>query len=449
MIKQLKSTFLLFSFFAISTYTVAQDYTTYLPDAADIQYSGRIDFSNPLTPAFAFPGISIKAKFNGTDVKANLKGYGGTNYFNVFIDGVFVKKFALGNETVSEICGAGLSDEIHTVEITKRTESFLGKVEFLGFDIDGTLLPPDPKPENKIEFIGNSITCGYGNEDVSTGGFDESLENNYLAYGAVCARELNAQYRATAYSGRGVAFNYNCSEGDLIPEIYEKYFADENNGGGNQYDHSSYVPDLIVINLGTNDHNCSDINDENFKAAYVGFIDQLRAYHPAAKILCLTGPMNTSPIFKTRVEDIVETSGGAPNGVFFFHQTAIINDDYRGGHGHPNTLMADLNGKEVAAFILANNLLETTSGAGEFVLTLDAKVFPDPISYKTLSIDLRAVKEKGMVELSIMDIHGKTVQTENLAPGNMHSIKTGDKYGMYIVALKNKSGVYTEKTILL
>ncbi|HFA49735.1 MAG TPA: T9SS type A sorting domain-containing protein [Bacteroidetes bacterium] len=449
MIQQLKFTFLLFSLLAVSTFAAAQEYTAYLPDDANIQYAGRIDFSNPLKPAFAFPGISIKAKFNGTGVKVNLKGYAGTNYFNVFIDGVFLKKFALGNETINEICQTNLNDGTHTVEITKRTESFLGKAEFLGFDIAGTLLPPDPMPVAKIEFIGNSITCGYGNEDVSTGGFVADLENNYLAYGAVCARELNAQYRAVAYSGRGVAFNFNCSEGDLMPEIYEKYFADEDSGGSNQYDHSSYVPDLIVINLGTNDHNCDNINDDNFKAAYVAFISQLRAYHPNAKILCLTGPMNSSEIYKTRVEDIVETSGGEQNGVYFFHQTPIINNDYRGGHGHPNTLMADINGKEVAAFILANNLLDITSGTGENTPDMGATIFPNPIINGALHIDLTKVREKEMVELNIINMQGKTVCAENLIPGNVHEINMGDKHGMYILVLKNRAGVHIEKIIVL
>jgi hypothetical protein len=35
---------------------------------ANFQYSGRIDFTNPRRPAFAFPGVSVKTKFSGSSL---------------------------------------------------------------------------------------------------------------------------------------------------------------------------------------------------------------------------------------------------------------------------------------------------------------------------------------------------------------------------------------------
>lgn len=436
----------------LSTFLGAQEYTSYTPENQYIQYEGRINFSDASKPTFAFSGISIKAKFNGTAVKVNLKGYpgvnSGTNYFNVFIDGEFVKKFALGAETVSEVCQTNLSEGIHTIEITKRTESFLGKVEFLGFDIDGDLLIPEDKPVKKIEFIGNSITCGYGNEDVSSNGFNPEFENNYLAYSAVCARELNAQYRAISYSGRGVAFNWACSEGDVVPVIYEKYFADETTGGDNQYDHTSYTPDVIVINLGTNDHSCDSLTDENFKAPYVNFIGQLKTYHPEAKILCLTGPMNSSSVFQVSVEDIVSTSGGEVNGIYFFHQTPTISAQYAGGHWHPNTLMADINGKEVAAFIQANNLFGISSVVEFSDLDLGHIFFPNPVKGGELTIDLTSIEEKDSIQINITSPKGEIVLAKNLKAGYLNKISTKNWSGLYFLTLKRGVKIYTGNVII-
>ncbi len=339
----------------------SQEVKIYLPDNPKIQYQGRIDFSDSIKPIFSFPGISIKVKFKGTDVKAKFRGFKGTNpqsnYLNIFIDGQFKDKIELGDTLLTIECAAGLSYGEHVLEITKRTESMLGNVEFLGFEINGTLLEIEPLPEKRIEFVGNSITCGYGNEDNLAGGFRSEDENNYLAYGAVCARKLNTQYRAVAYSGRGVIYNYACSKGDSIPEVYEKYLADLKAEGNNKYNHDEYSPDIIVINLGTNDHNCKKTTDENFKNAYLNFISKLRGYHPKAKIICLTGPMNSTKKFKDQIEYIVKRSGGESNGIYFLHQTPINDNKYRGGHGHPNTKMAKINGEELADFITQKGLL--------------------------------------------------------------------------------------------
>lgn len=344
---------------------IAQDLITVSPENNKIQYEGRIDFSDSSKPVFSYPGVSIKAGFIGTSIKIKLRSFKGvdprSNYFNVFIDDTIVEIIEMKDESILETDYSNLSDKNHILELTKRTESLFGKIEFLGFEINGVLTELEPKFSRKIEFIGNSITCGYGNEDISTNGFDPRFENNYLAYGAVCARELNARYQAVSYSGRGVIFNYNCFEGELIPDYYEKYIADEDAIGTNKYDHNSYNPDVIVINLGTNDHSCNKINDKNFVASYINFIKKLKIYHPYANILCLTGPMNYSSIFKTRIERIVEECGGDNEGIFYFHQTGIIDDSFRGGHGHPNTKMAEINGKEVAAFIESKMLFNKTS----------------------------------------------------------------------------------------
>ncbi len=432
-------------FLLVTSSASAQEYIAYTPDNENIQYEGRIDFSNPSKPAFAYPGISIKAKFRGTAVKINLNGAAGQhpNYFNVFIDGAFVKKFKLEDENLSEICQTGLTDSIHTVTVTKRTESFCGKVEFLGFDIVGELLSPEPLPTKKIQFIGNSITCGYGNEDVPTNGFSSDKENNYLAYGAICSRILNTQYQAIAYSGRGITYNWACSEGDVVPVLYEKIFADDPLTPQNQYHHSDYVPDLIVINLGTNDHSCDLLTDQNFKEPYVEFIAKLKSYYPSVKILCLTGPMNSSDVFRTRVQDVVASSGGEAQGIYYFDQTHIINANYAGGHWHPNTQMAQINGEEVANFIAENNLLGLTQSSEPTFHKIEEILSPNPVSNSgSLHLDLSKINPACTFSLKITNIQGKLFLSKKLQSGQMYHLKTPKSKGLYFVVLQNESTMY-------
>ncbi len=275
----------------------------------DIFYMGRIDCSNPLAPAFAFPGVSIRARFQGDALDMRLKDYGNAaviNYYNVMIDG--------GEPTVLEVApdveiyslARGLPDAEHTVEIFKRIESGpsgtpnAGRADFLGFRIrqGRQLLEVAAKP-HRLEFIGDSITCGYGNgiatNDPDSFPYTTKNSNAYTAYSAVVARNLNAEYLAVAYSGRGVNRNYDDYVGATLPEMYLSTLPDDPTGA--EWEISRYTPELVVINLGTNDFSEGLAAEEvagmreQFRREYLLFLETLRGYYPDAVFILAVGPM--------------------------------------------------------------------------------------------------------------------------------------------------------------
>ncbi|MBN1412124.1 MAG: hypothetical protein JW969_14870 [Spirochaetales bacterium] len=274
------------------------------PDDPAIQYCGRIDFSNPRQPRFSLPGISIKTGFEGTGIDISMNNSTSNNYFNVIIDGKepsFIH--ALKGEKTYALA-RNLSDGVHAIEIFKRTESGQGKTDFLGFNIEEgkKLTAPEPLPGRKIEFIGDSITCGYGNElsvpDAGKFPFTPRNENVYMAFGSIAARALNAQYLIFAYSGRGVFRNYGGDERNTIPEMYSRILPDDSSSP--EWDFSSYAPDVVVINLGTNDYNSQlsvkDLTREKFDAVFrkhfVEFIKRVRGnYGEDTQIIISIGPM--------------------------------------------------------------------------------------------------------------------------------------------------------------
>ena len=89
-----------------------------------------------------------------------------------------------------------LARELELISIFRRTEGFSGPTRFKGLILDEgkTLADPPERPPLKIEFYGNSITCGMGNE-VPDQDEDENnaKRNNYLTYGAITTRNLNAE----------------------------------------------------------------------------------------------------------------------------------------------------------------------------------------------------------------------------------------------------------------
>ena len=130
-----------------------------------IQYAGRISFANPERPAWTFPGIQIMATFEGTSLRMLAKPQSG--YFMAQIDQAEPFKVAFRGERDSLVTLAtALPEGRHLVRLMYIIEGYEFFPEFWGFVLDkGRRLVPGPAfPSRKIEFIGNSITCGYGNE---------------------------------------------------------------------------------------------------------------------------------------------------------------------------------------------------------------------------------------------------------------------------------------------
>jgi lysophospholipase L1-like esterase len=268
-------------------------------DNPNIQYTGRIDFANPKSPVYSFPGVSVKAKFQGNAIDVIIKDYGTggattTNYYNIMIDGAVSKVLMVNSTDTIYQAVRNLSDAEHTIEVFKRTESNVGKSSFRGFQLRAgkTLLSLPAASSRRIEFIGDSFTCGYGDE-VSTNspntGFHSVNENNYTAWGALTCRTLSAQYMCTAYSGRGIYRNNNGSVSGTIPTFYNRVHPDY---ASPLWTLSNFVPDVVVIHLGTNDFapeawgTPSMVDSAQFVNAYISFVSTVRSNYPAAHIIC-------------------------------------------------------------------------------------------------------------------------------------------------------------------
>lgn len=254
-----------------------------------IHFIGRFDASNPAGPSFAWPGSSILTRFSGTGIDLKLHD-SGNNQFNVVIDGGPPKLLKTSAANDSYPLVSGLPDAPHDVAISKRTESFVGTAQFLGFaPIGGKPLIETPAPfQRRIEFIGDSITCGYGDEGADQNcKFSPDTENASLAYGALTAKGLNAEYVAIAYSGIGAYRNNGGSTKDVMGVRYERTLADD---PASKWSFSAATPDVVVINLSTNDFSSGDPG-QPFADAYLALLKQVRGHYPNAYLFCALGPM--------------------------------------------------------------------------------------------------------------------------------------------------------------
>jgi Carbohydrate esterase 2 N-terminal/GDSL-like Lipase/Acylhydrolase family len=283
------------------------DLIFFKPDNPYFQYTGRVDFSNPVQPKFWMPGIYIQARFKGVSCKIVLTdemlGGDNHNYIEVVIDNGKAFRIPTKGERDTIQVASGLSEGAHSITICKDTESGIGYLVFLGMECEA-LLPPAPKPERKIEFIGNSITCGFGN-DQSVFPCDKGhwfdQENAYESYAPITARDLNAQWVLSSVSGIGMIHSC-CNMSILMPEVFDKVDMRDNKI---DWDFSGYEPDLVTICLGQND----GVQDSvAFCSAYVRFIEIVRSHYLHAKILCLSSPMADSvlnPVLHRYLDGIV------------------------------------------------------------------------------------------------------------------------------------------------
>ena len=262
-------------------------------DDPNIVYTGRIVFDDPEAPVFGWPGTYLMANFEGTSINVkmnNLDDGDGTIYFTAVVDDGTPVVLDFPNGRCTRAAATGLTDTVHELLLFKRSEHYDGSIAFEGFILDdGKSLSVAPsRPDRRIEFYGDSVTVGLALD--STG--DQQLNeytNNYLAYGALTARNFDAEYHCMAISGIPLVRAWG-SETDM-PNNY--YYRHDPTSGSSYWDFSQWIPDVVVVNLGQNDSwfNVSQTDMEN---GYIDFGLTLRGHYPGAHIIFALGSMNAT-----------------------------------------------------------------------------------------------------------------------------------------------------------
>ncbi|MEM6989201.1 MAG: SGNH/GDSL hydrolase family protein [Myxococcota bacterium] len=259
------------------------DPTTGEPPAEPaVRWVGRYDRSDPSRTRFSWSGAGFVVRFEGAGVTARMDDPA-ARFFTVVVDGAVQPTLATTPGEQDYVLASGLAAGEHTVELYRRTEGNVGPSEVLSVDIDGELLAPPPV-SRRVEIIGDSITCGYGNEGEAPCSFTLDTENHYLTYGAIAARDVGAELSTVAWSGKGVIYNYGDNVDQPLPDVYDRRIATEEA----PWDYG-WQPDVVVINLGTNDFSTDgDPTQEIFVGAYVDFVTHIRDVNPDAYILLLS-----------------------------------------------------------------------------------------------------------------------------------------------------------------
>ncbi len=256
------------------------------PSDKEIRYIGRFDLHDPATARCSWSGATVMAKFKGTAINVKMKTTRDEAYYQLIVDGKPTTVLEITKSQEIYPLATGLENKEHVVEVFKATEPYQGTDAFTGFQLEkgGKLLPLPKRPDRRIEFYGDSITCGYGNMAASQKEkFSAATENNWYAYGAVAARALNAEYSCIAVSGIKVW------QADSLPTCYDLTLFKWDNGP--KWDFSTWIPQVVVINLCTNDFGGGAPDEKGWTDAYRAFIADIRKHYPECTVFCAVGSM--------------------------------------------------------------------------------------------------------------------------------------------------------------
>lgn len=265
----------------------------------DVRYFGRT-YEKARIHWFNWSGSGFSVRFRGSSLVAefysNAPETKDLAYLKVYIDGQLQPDILLREECQMLTLAEGLDPrQEHVLEVRKRTNvrsssAGLSRLVLM----DGIILEPEEPKERCIEFVGDSLTVGYmaSKEGKSARAWSTTTEDVTGTYCPQIAAAFDAQYQVVGVSGRGVVRNNGGDAEMLFPEIYRQL--DPYNNPGVEYDFASH-PDVIVINLGTNDESAANENlpPEEFRKGLYDFLQEVRQYHPDAQILYTYGLVRT------------------------------------------------------------------------------------------------------------------------------------------------------------
>ena len=259
----------------------------------DVRYLGRTYRSND-AQWFNWSASGFCVRFRGSGVKAKIlsNAPNATNYayLKVYVDGVEQTDILLDAKEQTLLLAQGLDPEVtHTVEVRKRTNARSSTAGLVSLELlDGTKLEPAAPKEKLIEFIGDSLTVGYSAADVNKAesAWSTATEDAAKTYSKTVADAFGAEYMVTAISGRGVVMNNGGASGYTLPDLYPEL--DSYNIPGVAYDFAQQ-PEVIVINLGTNDATNSNLDVDAFQTGAYNFLKTVRQNNPNAEIIWAYG----------------------------------------------------------------------------------------------------------------------------------------------------------------
>lgn len=313
---------------------------------SDTQYFNQYGrtYSNTDGLHLDMSGTTMELDFYGTELKINSAvTKGDAVAIRVFIDGDETGEFIkLTNGNYQDIVVAkDLTNTAHKVKIVKASPQDIGVVAIKKV-FASSFAKVSAKSDLFIEFIGDSITVGYSILDNGQGSQNVNNTDVTKTYAYTIAKNLNADFSIVAT--QGIAVNSTPYLGTTMVDLYKWYSSNRKIN----YTHEK-SPDVIVINLGTNDGTYLASNpSHSLDSDYYILLNNLRSAHPDAYIVLTYGMMSIN-------NDVLDAINSAIDDFGDDKVSFVTPASPSGESGHPNQAVNDKTAEILTEYI--KNLL--------------------------------------------------------------------------------------------
>lgn len=282
--------------------------------------------------------------------------------YAVYVDDEILTDETMDSEEEKITLFTESTSKSHKIKVIQLSEAMNGCIGVSSINVSSTVknpVKPVPKKNLSIEFIGDSITCGYGVEGLNAyENFKTTTENFTKSYAYLTAQKLDADYSAVCYSGHGIISGYSAdgskNSEQLVPGVYEQ--CSKSSGYTDKWDFTSSKHDVVVINLGTNDINYvqkePETRSQEFIDEYISFLKTVRKNNADAYIVCTVGTMGGDDIYEL-IESAVESYKADTSDervMSYFSVTQNVQDGC-GSDWHPSAAT-----QQNSAYVLADKI---------------------------------------------------------------------------------------------
>lgn len=311
---------------------------------------------------FTITGKSAEVTIAGDSSINNEEKY--RSRYAVFVDDELVIDELMSAEEKTVSLFDGDTQRTAKVKVIHLSEAMNGAVGIKDISVDSSAVKPvipAAKKKLNIEFIGDSITCAYGVEGKDAyESFTTATENFMKSYAYLTAQQLDADYSAVSYSGHGIISGYTTDEKNtdsLVPDCYglvsklSDYAVDWDFEAADD-------PDVVVINLGTNDSTYLSIDFEErspeFVKGYVDFLQMVREKNPDAYIICTMGTMGGAEVYDLVEQAVAQFSEETGDSRIMSYESVVQNQaDGIGSDWHPSEVT-----QQNSAYVLADKICQ-------------------------------------------------------------------------------------------
>lgn len=337
-----------------------------LPNDPALQYTGRIDDTDPLAPVFQMVGGSIRLRLEAKTLRlevTNVRNYW-NSYLGVIADGaehtMQLPESGRGLVDLSACLHEGVNDLL----IYKRQDACHGfTLHGLLVDQQAKLYDPPQRPARRMEVYGDSVSAGEVSEAEHCCGMpdpkhDGEYSNSWYSYPWLAARRLGAELHAVAQGGAALLDKtgyFSAPDYIGMNSIWDKVTYNPALGDIRPWDFARWQPHVVLVAIGQNDAHPVNVMEEDYhgdaarrwRSAYADFIRGIRGKYPRATIILATTILNHSPRWDDAIDQVCRELQAEDGRIHHF----LYSKNGCGTPGHVRASEAAVMAEELSGFV--------------------------------------------------------------------------------------------------